>query len=675
LYDECKEDFRNRGKNKQINKCVRIKAYELLLNTNDAKFFEDICPKEGLQYCANDIRFKLADTYFKSEVAKCTAVNGFNTEESVRVCKDVLLSKILAFSTQEERLKLLKCIQAAPGTSKEAINKCVSSYLMPEDADEQDRLRQLKDNFCPLEDFQNDKVKQDKCLEDLLLENLQDLPLSEKCRALQDSTARKKCQRMELYDRLLKEQNADAYDCWNRKKFESMEDRGKCHDLSLANQEKIKKCLQQPDLDTQLACLEKLGANGKTFKGHNIADEEAAKAIEKLLADLNIDTSSCKEVSPKTSCLKKLYDDYKAAQASQNPGLTTGQAAVTNPDGTKLPGTGEGKPTAAPASGGGEGLMAGVIGMVATKALDKAGVKLPPVLQAAFSMGLVPLIKGLTRAIKYRKNKNASCQCLSKVGTITVFDRIRQFFATKKLTKNLDGNKVRDQAEGVQKMADLEAGQAKNFTVSANVTKVKASQNEQCKLLATQEHQQAITTSQPPPTCGNQKVAFDDSRPSLFVSQLEEAKNAYQAKLIFEEWMSFAAGDLKSIAIDDIDYELLKITQPEFEEREPYIATILFTNLLIGEAIAEDTEDKIKAQSGNIMNLGMQLLTMNGTDQKEVATTINKQQGTDPLVESQAVTVETAKEKKEYTQLVASLLSRVNALGELKKQMTDEEKK
>jgi hypothetical protein len=127
LYDECKEDFRNRGKNKQINKCVRIKAYELLLNTNDAKFFEDICPKEGLQYCANDIRFKLADTYFKSEVAKCTAVNGFNTEESVRVCKDVLLSKILAFSTQEERLKLLKCIQAAPGTSKEAINKCVDS--------------------------------------------------------------------------------------------------------------------------------------------------------------------------------------------------------------------------------------------------------------------------------------------------------------------------------------------------------------------------------------------------------------------------------------------------------------------------------------------------------------------------------------------------------------------
>jgi hypothetical protein len=647
IYNNCKIDFRNRGKSKQIDRCVRSEAYRLLLDTNDAKFYNDVCPKDPRDaqlLCVNNIRSKLSDSYFKKEVAMCTAPNGFNTETSVRICKDVLISKILAFSTFEEKNKLLQCISVAIG--EEAINKCVSKFLSPNDEKEKEMLDAISAKYCPEKDFPAADQRQ-KCLEDILLENLQDFPLDEKCKSIQDQTEQKKCQRLALYQKMLNSAKGDVYDCWSREKFDSMKDRATCSDISKTGQEAIQKCLALPEPESQIQCLEQLAKRKDLrLKGHDIGAEEAARALEKILKGLGIDTSSCQQSKNKFDCLKNQYDLYKAQQAEDpnDSGVSQNEALSSDGKNKNVPG-----------------------GMNLDKSKDNSKeVKgLGPNLNFKFSGGLVGLFNNLRRSISYRKSPYSSCKCLGKVGTLSVFDRVRLFLGTKKITKDLQPDKISDQKESLNKIAEHDEKQSTNMQTSVAVSEVKGAQAEQCKALAIEETKKAEAEKLPPPRCGGNAVAqIRDAKTRLYVQQIERANNSYHAQLLYEEWNQYLNGEIVSRSIDTIDLDELMKESGDFEEKEIYTTTIQLFGFFISSAHAKSEVEGVPLQGAA---LGM--VKESGVEKKDLEKSAANSKGISPLTESEAVKEEGKKEKKEYMQVILRLLDQAKKYKAIKDTM------
>ena len=656
IYDACKVDFRNRGKSKQIDRCVRSEAYRLLLDTNDAKFYHDVCPKdprEAQLLCVNNIRSKLADSYFKKEVATCTEVNGFNTENAVRICKDVLISKILAFSTNDERNKLLSCINTAVG--EEAINKCVSRFLAPQDEKEKEMLDAISTKFCPEKDFPAADLRQ-KCLEDILLENLQDFPLDEKCKGIQDQTEQKKCQRLALYQKMLNSAKGEVFDCWSREKFDSMKDRAKCSDLSKDSQEAIQKCLAIAEPDSQIQCLEQVSQRKDlSLKGHDIGSEEAAKAFERILKDMGVNTESCQSSKNKFSCLKQLYDAYKAQQASASegaelPGMSTPldqskTAKLPDMDSTQTQGS--------------ENLSSGKKGLNAIKGLG-------PKLGFTMSGGLFALFNNIRRSINYRKSPYASCKCIGQTGTLSVFDRVRLFLGSKKIAKDLDASQITDQKESLDKMAGHDEKQSNNMQTSVAVSQVKTSQAEQCKALAIQEMQKAEAEKLPPPTCGNKTVAdMTNPKTKLYVDQIQNAPNAYYAQLLFEEWDEYLSGKISSRSIDSIDLEALIMEEEAEELKETYTTTIQLYGFFISSAHASSEVVGMPLQGA-----ALSMFKESKIEKKDMDKVVTPSpQGENPVTESEAVKQEGKRENSDYLGIILRLLDQAKKLKSIKDSM------
>jgi hypothetical protein len=221
------------------------------------------------------------------------------------VCEDLLLSKVLGFSTQKELAALVDCMKkVTPDTNKTAVKACVAALRNRDDPSEKDLLAQLKDKYCPMEIYDNPQAR-DECLEQLLLNNMVDVDISKNCQAQVDAddalttadqkdAALNRCKRMAVYQHLLDKEEFEISDCWDNNKYPTMKDRKKCRDRAVAANRKIRRCERYTDPQMLKSCLDRI-------KDQDFLDRYMVTKAKKN----GIDISMCKKTSPHfSSCLQ-----------------------------------------------------------------------------------------------------------------------------------------------------------------------------------------------------------------------------------------------------------------------------------------------------------------------------------------------------------------------------------
>lgn len=609
VFDQCNEDFKNRGKSKNVSRCVRLESYKLILSNKEASFFDGVCPKEpidGYLDCVEKMRNKFGEAYYKDEMARCSEANGFSTDKSVAVCKDILISNVLALQTPAEKEKLLKCVKNS--SNNDAVKVCVSDYLAPKDMDEKTALDELMSKYCPSSEF-NTEPKQKECLEGLLLENLQDFPMSKECSSLRDDVARNKCHRMALYKRLLKNESENSYDCWNHKKFSTMKQREECQDQAKVAFEKVKKCELKVG-DERISCLEKIKSN--PVAGIDVARKEATRDLREYLNSLGVPgLETCSNQNDEFSCLKKLYQDYKAQQSNSSSGSNTDLLKADAPnnlnntlsDKNDIPNNSNlsqlsSNENSSSLNGGNAvvGAMgAFAAGQLISNAFSGSKTKIPALSATVGVVASGMLLKQVVRAFKFRKDTSACCKCLRKNSSFYSAGYISTHVSSKlssdKFSKSV--NKDSDQENAIKGVQQYSEDQKKHYEVGNQVQRTVASQAEQCKSICMEESTKNATSSgtSDPVQCGGKSgktaALYVQPKTNLFISMFNNMKNEYQADLIMDEWHSYMEGANRSINVDTIDINKLMKTEA-VAMSSLYKYSVLLFDALIAPASANN---------------------------------------------------------------------------------------
>jgi len=279
IFDSCDSDHANKGKKRRVNDCSKRKAYSMILSAFSGDYFYQFCSKKlkvwgiaksaedikNVEDCSENLNKTLVSVYYKKELKVCTNETLFNTPGAIKTCRNVLLEKTLGFTSDDQLNGISECLDKS-GT-EEVVKSCVGDILISpvgNDIDEKQLLEDLEKKYCSVKkDSKGNTVKElsDKeskdCLKQLVINNLDEVAEAEECMNL-PSAAKTSCQRKLIFKKLLADKSFDVEDCWNEKKYDTIEKRRECSERASKVALKAEQCEQKTTIPDQIKCFQKI---------------------------------------------------------------------------------------------------------------------------------------------------------------------------------------------------------------------------------------------------------------------------------------------------------------------------------------------------------------------------------------------------------------------------------
>lgn len=343
MFSTCQSDYANKGKKKRVNDCTKRKAYSFILAAHKGGYFIEFCAKKldlwdkkltpdnisSINTCTEKLNKTLISLYYKKELDACKDESLFNTPEAIKTCRNILLEKTLAFTSDDQLKGIGDCLDK---TGEEEIKSCIGDILITpigDDVDEKNLLAQLEKEYCSVQKDEKGNVVKEldeneskECLKKLVMNNLDEVEDAEECLNL-PSAAKISCQRKLIFKKLLADKAFDVEDCWNTKKYETIKDRKECSERAAEVAEKAEKCEKKTGIQAQIKCFQKIGddefANSYLLRKYGMFFKECEKnpAISQHCSKREAYLSCKDQPSDKLqTCLINLMDQGLLAQVS-----------------------------------------------------------------------------------------------------------------------------------------------------------------------------------------------------------------------------------------------------------------------------------------------------------------------------------------------------------------------
>lgn len=300
IYESCKVDLNKLSKRERLaNKCVELNLYKTIYFHHYEEFEKQYCISKkvihtdylreqrdvqdsGCRDLITPIHSKIftLGSVNRDEVKECENTQLFNTKESQNTCRSILISKVLGFHTNKEKLGLYACIMnGQPATMDTVINEyygnsatnlkayvqkiegsspeeCFSNYLSGGNADEEEKLKEIEEKYCAQE--VDEKAKKD-CVKQILSLFMNDLEIPKKCKLMESEVEKQKCIREALYEKILAADELNSGRCWDQSVYPDVKARSACLDSALKFKDALKQCYpddSKPLTFAAFKCLE-----------------------------------------------------------------------------------------------------------------------------------------------------------------------------------------------------------------------------------------------------------------------------------------------------------------------------------------------------------------------------------------------------------------------------------
>lgn len=361
IYKKCQKSFvtERLESGGGSDDCLTLESYKSIKQVSKSGYFYDLCYEKNNKDvdAALSCSKKLTESVLKAKNSKdnleCELTEKYNTEDSVSVCKNFFLTKSMSLVGDKKRKKLFDCL--GEDASDASVKVCIGKTIKAVNSKEQGLLDEIQAMFCTEPKFNSSN--KDKCLEDVILNNLNELDNIEGCENELDSEKKVDCQRIKLLEKLAGIKPDDslvASSCWSNAESKSYDERIECQEKAAAMAKQVEACLGEgiPQTKRYTACLAGL-------KPEDMMLEYLAKYNRSKFPDRETEIKFCleKDSPEREKCLVNLHtesssdiiadqdcatqEDFNSCMRAKDPSWVPGKTSNvagttdTNPDKSK----------------------------------------------------------------------------------------------------------------------------------------------------------------------------------------------------------------------------------------------------------------------------------------------------------------------------------------------------